>query len=87
MNFSIKEHIKYAVDLKGVSILNKETNDTRFIGYPEASIWLLFCEDHGREKSVKMLSAILNKTEIDTVDFIEDYLIILGNEGLIYQHG
>jgi hypothetical protein len=71
MNKLIKNNdLLYAIDLKGIALVNKKTKHHIFIEYPEAAVFLVLFENHSIEKSNKMLQSILGKNKKATGIFI-----------------
>jgi hypothetical protein len=83
-NFEIKNDIFYAIDQKGVAVLNRKDNSHTFINYPEAAVWLVLSEKHETGRSFEMLRAILNSNETDTQAFIRQLMNKWRNLNLIY---
>ena len=80
---NINKDIWYAVDLKGVAVLNKIRNNNLFIEYPEAAVWLIFVEGHKKKKSQQMLEAILGKNKAETKVYINECISSWKNAGII----
>lgn len=62
----INDEVFYAIDIKGVAIINKKDNTHFFIPYPDAAIFSVLIENYEMEKSKHMLQAILGRGKAET---------------------
>jgi hypothetical protein len=60
---------KWAVELDGILVINKESGATNFLKYPQAAIWDLLTREYSYEHIVDMVSAItsLQEDEVNTL--------------------
>jgi hypothetical protein len=72
-DFTLTPDTHYTIDLAGITVCQLPDN-TLFIGYPEAAVWLVLLEGHNKKKTLKMLSAILGYPEDKICDFVEECL-------------
>ena len=63
--FKLNKDIKFAIDLKGVAITDTKKNSV-FLEYPEAAVWLTLVNEYNKNKSLKMLEAILDMNKDET---------------------
>ena len=73
-SFKPYESLLFAVDLKGVGIVNPENGRSRFVEYPEAVVWLLYHEGHEGKDLVSMVSLITGETDEETERFVSRVL-------------
>jgi hypothetical protein len=81
--FKVKSNILFAVDLKGIAIVNRNNGAHYFINYPEAALWSVLIENHGMEKSEKMIQAVIGKNEKETKIYIGQLLASWRNSDII----
>jgi len=74
VTFRCNPHIKSAVELNGVVILNLDSGDSIFIGYPQAAVWDLVSRDFSFKQILKMISAITGQNEVEVERLIIECL-------------
>lgn len=72
IKFQLHSGVYYTVDYSGVSVLNKSTQKTVFIPYPEASVWLVLNQKYPQDKSISMIEAILDGFEEDSLNYVNN---------------
>lgn len=82
-SLQIRQGIKYAIDLKGVSIAYPAKNLNFFLEYPEAAIWLIMSHRNGTKNTLEMLAAILGCDKVKTENYIKHCLENWKSAGLI----
>jgi hypothetical protein len=65
-DFKLHRDTRFAIDLKGIAVVNKEIGAHLFIDYPEAAVWSILLETSEKKKSIEMLRAILGKSTSET---------------------
>jgi hypothetical protein len=73
-SFKLRNDIIYAVDTKGVFVVDRAGNIHLLIDYPEAAVWSVLINNYGVKKSTRMISAILDRDEADAGIFIRHCL-------------
>jgi hypothetical protein len=79
-------HITWAVDLRGVILINGSNGDVLHLGYPAAAIWDLMQRYHSFDEIVNLLSAITLKDAGTTEcllsktlhEWIEQGILVMG---------
>jgi hypothetical protein len=73
INLKLKQNICYAIDLKGIVVINKTNEINLFIKYPEAAVWSVLIGDN-TGKAAEMLMAILQTNKVETTSYIDQCL-------------
>ena len=87
MNIKFNENVFYAIDTKGVAIINKEDSSHFFFTFPEAAVFSILVENNDIEKSNKMLQAVLDWKEPETSQYIDNIMSKWKGQNIIKCNG
>lgn len=81
---------RWAVELKGIVLINEGTGAVSSLGYPQAAVWDLLTHGYSYDRSVCMLTAItsLQTGEVETLiaeslkTWVEDGFLILKEDSI-----
>jgi len=72
-NFQLSPDVGYTIDIKGVAII-KNGEQSYFIEYPQAAVWLLFANKPDQKIAMKQIRAVLSGYDNDLEQYVMGYL-------------
>jgi hypothetical protein len=81
------DELYYAIDSKGVAIINKNDKRSIFLEYPDAAIFCILLEHNRVSISRQMLQAILGKSRAETDQYLNNCLEKWKTQKIIREDG
>jgi len=86
-DIKFNNNVFYAIDTRGVAIINKEDSSHFFISYPEAAVFSVLVENNDLKKSEEMLQAVLDRSRSETNRFVNRCIEKWEDQDIIRQDG
>lgn len=80
---NVLPNISWVVEVKGILVIETDASMRIFLAYPEAAAWSILLKYGVSSPAIDILSAIINKPENTTKEFIEKSLFEWETTGLI----
>ena len=65
MTYECADSTRWAVETRGIALVNQETEATCFLKYPQAAIWDLIARNYPYTSIIRMLQAITSLQEAE----------------------
>jgi hypothetical protein len=74
MTYQCTASTRWAVDIRGIALVNQATGTTRFLKYPQAAIWDLIARNYPYAHTIRMLQAITTLQEAEVQAILRESL-------------